>query len=73
MPKKAKAPPAPKGGGAREDAFKAAMGGLALMVAAAGMPPQVRLASREQQPLTKSAPTKSAGGGGKGRGKWQSA
>jgi hypothetical protein len=53
--------------GAREDAFKAAMGGLALMVAAAGMPGQVRLASREQQPLTKLAgPTK---GAVKGRGR----
>ena len=37
--------------GGREEALKAAMGGLGLMVAAAGMPGQVRLASREQQPV----------------------
>jgi hypothetical protein len=35
--------------GGREAAFKAAMGGLGLMIAAAGIPGQVRLASREQQ------------------------
>jgi hypothetical protein len=38
------------GGRGREAALKAAMSGLGLMIAAAGMPGQVRLASREQQP-----------------------
>jgi hypothetical protein len=34
----------------KREAFKAVMSGLGLMVAAAGMPGQVRLSSREQQP-----------------------
>jgi hypothetical protein len=62
MAKKAKAPPAPKG---REEALKAAMSGLSLMIAAAGMPGQVRLASREPQ----RPPTKSSGAEKKGRGR----
>jgi len=41
----------------REAAFKAALGGLGLMIAAAGIPAQVRLASRETQPVP---PTKKA-------------
>jgi hypothetical protein len=46
------------GNGKREQALKAVMGGLSLMVAAAGMPGQVRLASREQQPLPRGAAVK---------------
>jgi hypothetical protein len=38
-------------GEGKREALKAVMGGLGLMVAAAGMPGQVRLASREQQPV----------------------
>ena len=41
--------PKPPGGKGREEAFKAAMTGLAMMVAGAGLPGQIRLASREEQ------------------------
>jgi hypothetical protein len=45
----------------REDALKAALSGLGLMVAAAGIPPQVRLSSREQQPGAIAPPKKRSG------------
>jgi hypothetical protein len=51
----------------KREALKAVMSGLALMVAAAGMPGQVRLASREQQPPTKSAGKSVGAGAGKRR------
>jgi hypothetical protein len=55
----------PKGstqeGKEREAAFKAAMTGLALMVAGAGMPGQVRLSSREAQPRPIAPPKKRRG------------
>jgi hypothetical protein len=50
----------------KREALKAVMSGLGLMVAAAGMPGQVRLASREQQPLPPaSVPPKKSGKGSK--------
>jgi len=45
-------------GKGRDEAFKAAMTGLAMMVAGAGIPGQVRLASREQQPRPLAPPKK---------------
>ena len=66
MAKQAKAGPTQKVGlsveKGREDAFKAAMTGLAMMVAGAGIPGQVRLASREQQPRPIVPPKKSGRG-----------
>jgi hypothetical protein len=57
MPKTKPNPPTPAKG--REAALKAAMSGLGLMIAAAGMPGQVRLSSREQQPRPPVPPKKS--------------
>jgi hypothetical protein len=58
MAKRVKAEAAQKG---RDAALKAALGGLSLMLAGAGLPAQVRLASREAQPRPIGPPKKRRG------------